>query len=454
MRNMLRNMSRLLNWLRRTSGDGEQPPVTIFTSFRLPFFVGLGAMVMFGGGLVGWSVMAPIAGAVIAMGRVTPEGTTRTIQHLEGGILEEVLVREGEMVSAGQPLVRLRDIKARADHQSLSYRIFKLRLVEARLLAEQMNAASWQPSVPINLSEKHKNLIAGERNLFDIRRKSRQEEIGIYDSRVEQLYLAIRSLEGQSEALKDQALLLEEDIRDVGSLVKKQYETQSRLRGLKRTAAQIREKLAFNQGRIIETREQISDFRLRRLNTQSRWLEEVGSELATVQADLAMLENEFSSTRDVMKRTIVKAPVSGIVANIRMRTIGGVFAPGAEILDVVPEDEPPIVEARVAPTDIDHVRSGQNALVHLSAYSHRNSEPLSASVETVSADLLQDQVTGESYYSARIRIDDQAIAELPPEIELSVGMPTEVFITTDPRTVLSYLVQPLTESLRRAIREP
>jgi membrane fusion protein, type I secretion system len=438
---------------------------TIQQAIRSPVRVGIVAAIVFFGTLALWSVLAPLVGAVIATGRIEPEGATRTVQHLEGGIVSRILVKEGQLVAKGDPLLELQDVQARSRHDELEAQDLALQIRQSRLLAEQSDQTHYDPYAFIEADEngvfehqlmnvRHRELIDVEKRLFEIRRKNQEEERGIYESRIVQLRLSINGREDQIHELESQKRLLDEEIANVQFLIDKGLESLPRFLALKRMLHQLLEREAQNRGEIAETGEQIGDFTLRRLHSESQRKEEIDNELSGVHEKRAVLAEQLVASRDVMTRTVIAAPTAGVVANIRIHTTGGVLSPGAAILDLVPNTEPMIVEAKVRPTDIDHVRAGQAAMVHLSAYSQRYTKPLAATVETVSADLIEDPARNDAYYSARLRIEEAELAQLPDGVVMTAGMPVEVYITTEARSVVSYLLEPMAEGLRRAFREP
>ncbi|WP_181905518.1 HlyD family type I secretion periplasmic adaptor subunit [Aestuariispira insulae] len=429
---------------------------SIAAAIRRPFILGLIVIIGFVGGLSAWSALAPLTGAVIAKGKISSEGATRTVQHLEGGIIDRILVREGQKVRAGEIVMTLQDIQARSAYDELLSVLQTLEVRKKRLLVEQAGKRDWSPDLLQNIHDidrKHRRTLLNEVKLFQSRVKSWQQEGEIYASRIQQLKHVIDGLMEQNIELQQQQSLLEGEIADVQSLVDKGLERRPRILGLKRLLHQLREKQAFNRGRIAETREQVSDFELRRLNSYSRRQEEIDAEISDVQNQITQLREKLGAAKDILERTMLRAPVSGTVANVQINTTGGVLSPGADVLDIVPEGEPIVIQARVSPTDIDDVRPHQPAFVHLSAYSFRYTDPLPGKVLTVSADLIEEKETQQAFYTARIMIAEESLADLPTDVKLTSGMPTEVFIATEARTILTYLFQPMLEYVNRAFRE-
>ncbi|RED43348.1 HlyD family type I secretion periplasmic adaptor subunit [Aestuariispira insulae] len=438
--------------------DNKDSTISTLANGRVmkPFIIGLLFILIFFGGLTAWSVLAPLSGAVIASGNIAPEGTTRVLQHLEGGIVEEILVKEGDQVIAGQPMIKLEQVQAQARFERLKSRDNAMAVRKSRLIAELHDIDSWAPDACC----RGKNHLVGtsEKMLFDVRREKYQKELALYRARQTQLEQDIAGLQLQGQELTEQIDLIEREIQNVQILLNKGLEKLPRMLALQRAKHQLKERIVSNGARIASLRQEIETTDLRQLLAKSSRLEEINQELLEIRRSRLELAEEISSAQDVLERTIIRAPVSGVSENIRVKTRGGVIAPGAEILDIVPGNEKMIVEAKVRPTDIDDVRKGQKAQVHLSAYSYRSTAPLEGIVETVSADLMEASApVGPQqmpYYAARVLIDPVSLANLPAEIELTAGMPAEVFLTTPSRTVFDYLVGPMREAIRRAIREP
>ena len=428
-------------------------------AIRLPVLVGLGTVLIFVAIFTAWSLLAPLAGAVIASGRIAPEGATRTVQHKEGGIIGQILVRDGQKVEAGQALVELADVAILSQRNELEALRTSLEIRQDRLRAEWNGDRIWKPRHSEGNTVGHalydiRQAAENERNLFQMRTRVLIEELKIYDSRIEQTELTIKGLHEQNQEVDNQINLIAQEQTNVQTLVDKGLEKMPRLLAVKRALHQLKERRASNSGKIAQLTEQIGDYRQRKLHVQSQRREEISRELADVQNRQGAIAEKLVTIGDVIRRAIITAPVSGIVANMQVNTEGGVIAPGDSLMDIVPEFEPKIIEAKVDPIDIDNVEVWQNALVHLSSYSMRFLDPMPAFVETLSADLTVDEASQESFYVARIRVEERALRELPEDVRLTAGMPVEVYITTEPRTVVTYLLDPLIETVRRGMREP
>ena len=418
-----------------------------------------GALVigLFFGGLGWWAATAPLAGAAIAPGVISPDGSRRTVQHLEGGIIRAILVDDGSVVRAGDPLIVLEDVQARAGFDVLQTRFHTLAATQARLLAEQAGAASvrfpeWLIHAATDDATALEAMVA-QRAMFDARAQALDERKAILRRRIEQLREEIAGLQAQIRADGRQIALIDEEITDVEELYRKGLERKSRLLALKRARTAIEGDRAERRARIARAEQAIGETDLQIIAQDTAMLEAINEEASAVQFELAEVEQRLAASRDVLERTLITAPTGGTVVQLRFRTHGGVIRPGEPVLEIVPRDEELLVDARVAPIDIDVVRPGLPARVVLPAFQQRHMPQIAGRVRRVSADAIADPQTGARYFEVQVEVDRAGLAALEPEIRLAPGMPAEVYITTGERTVLDYLLSPLYDSLRRAFRE-
>jgi HlyD family type I secretion membrane fusion protein len=436
---------------RALPGRGPEP---LGRLVRGPFLLGCGVIALSVGGLGLWSASAPLAGAALASGQVTVETNRKTIQHLEGGIIRELLVTDGDHVKAGDVLVRLDHVKPRTSLETLHGRYYAALAREARLIAEREGAADIQFPVEL-LQTDHAaaaDAIAGQRRIHEARRAWVDGQIAILNQQVAQLREEIAALEAQVRSETRQSELIGEEIEGVQMLVDKGLERRPRLLSLQRAAEDINGRRSEHLGLIARAQQRIGESELQIADLRNRRIDEIMRELRTVQDELFDVRERIVAARDVLERVEVRAPRDGIVVNRRFHTVGGVVAPGEALLDIVPQSEDLMIEARVRMDDIDIVRPGMKAQVRLVAYKQRWTPSVDGTVRTVSADRLQDQRTGESFFIARVEIDRASLEKLPGA-ELYPGMPADVMIMTAPRTALDYMLSPLTESLAKAFRE-
>jgi HlyD family type I secretion membrane fusion protein len=435
-------------------GPAERPGDSLWRLVRGPFLLGCGVIAFCVVGLTAWGGAAPLAGAAVATGQVVVESYRKTIQHLEGGIVREIAVEEGDTVRAGQLLFRLDDTKARTSLDALQGRYFAARAQEARLIAERDEAQ--EIAFPGELLEATHpaapEAMTGQRKIFVARRTWVAGQIAILRQQVSQLREEIAALQQQVESETRQASLIGEEMQGVEALVNKGLERRPRLLALQRTAEEIGARRSDHLGQIARAQQKIGEAELQITDLQNKRVDEVMRDLRSTQEDLFDLQEKLLAARDVLDRTVVRAPRDGVIVNRRVHTIGGVVSPGDPVVEIVPQAEDLIIEARVRMDDIDEVRPGLPVQVRLTAYKQRWTPTVEGTVRTVSADRLQDQRSGDGFFVARISLDPVSLAKLP-NVQLYPGMPADVFIVTESRTALDYMLSPITASLSRAFRE-
>lgn len=410
------------------------------------FFVGFG----------GWAAWAPLTGAAVAQGFISPEGNRRQVQHLEGGIVERLLVRNGSVVVAGQPLVRLDASLARAKYHSVLKEHRSVLSRHARLVAERQGehemvfpTEDWGDR-DVEIGRK---LFAAEQELFHSRRLARETKRRILRQRIVQLEDEITGIEAQIESQTRNLGLVHKELRGIAGLVEKGFERRPRLIALQREETDVMGARAGNKAALARAQSKIGETEIEITSLESTHREEVETSLSEVQAKLARLREEMRAARDILDRTVITAPVSGIVMKLRIHTEGGVLSAGDQVLDIVPSDEQLLIEARISPRDIDEVRAGLPAKVVLTGYSQRNTPQLHGAVRDVSADRMVDEKTGEFYYQARIELPAGHVAAVAPQVTLKPGMPADVMVVTGRRTLLDYIVEPVTSSFRNSFNE-
>lgn len=402
-----------------------------------------------------WAAFAPLTSAAIAPGQVKAEGDRRTVQHLEGGIIREFLVREGDTVRASQPLVRLDDTQAGASADMLSSQLDSFRAMDARLTAEAAEGPRvvYPPDIIARRAEARiAEMLAAQDAIFANRAAALTSQINVLSQRIEQSQAEIRSYQAQANANDRQLTLIRDELVGVESLVARGYERRPRLLLLQRQAAELegtrnqqRELITRAQRAIAEAEAQIASLRSDRQR-------EIATEQNDTQARIAETQERLRAASDVRRRLEVAAPIAGIVSNLRFFTIGAVVRPGEPILDVVPLNEALVVEGQVSPSDIENVSAGLRAEVRFIGLRRRVVPVLLGEVVYVAADVSFNERTQSSYYKATIRIPPDQL-RLLGETVLQPGMPTEVYIIAAERTMLGYLFQPIRDSFNRAFRE-
>jgi HlyD family secretion protein len=407
-------------------------------------------------GLGTWSTFAPLESAAIAFGAVEAESSRKTIQHLEGGIIGEILVADGDVVRAGQTLIRLDETKARAALEALRGQFWDAKAREARLLAEQHGDE--QVSFPAELETERKEnpsvatVLAGQQSLFETRRQVLRSLAAVMREKVSEVEQEIAGLKAQEIAAAKRAEIVREEAASVEILVNKGLERRPRLLSLEREAADIDGRRGETAAQISRAAQVISESQATLMKMESDRQNEIAQSLRETQNQIFQLREQIQAAKDQLSRTEVKAPEDGVVTDLRVHTPGGVIGAGEALMDLVPQHDQLIVTARVRPDDMDVVRPGQNADVRILAYNQRRTPLLKGAVTLVSADRLLDKRTDEPYYAAKIRVLDLRAAELNG-MRIIPGMPTQVFIKTGSSTVALYALRPLLDSFSGAFRE-
>jgi HlyD family secretion protein/epimerase transport system membrane fusion protein len=430
-------------------GADPAPPISLKT--RPYILAGLTIVILLFGALGSWSAFAMLSSAVLAPGVVTVQSKRKTVQHLEGGIVEEILVRDGDRVEQGELVLRMDRTAAQANAALLSRRIDLLRVREARLSAEREGRESID--FPKDLeSPDSAEIINGEAAVFSSRQLSLKGKVDIMRQRLAQFDQQISGLDAQRAANELQTQLIGEELDGLWPLLKKGYTIKSRLLELERRQAELRGEWGQYIADMTNAKNSIGETRLQMIQIKNDFLELVTAELQDVQAELDDLRERHTAAKDALRRLDVPAPQSGIVVGLGVHTKGAVLSPGQQIMDIVPEGDQLVVEAQLAPQDVDKVSAGLDAVMRLTAFDLETTPELNAMVATVSADRLLDEASGLSYYLVTLNIPEDELAKLK-NVDLKPGMPAEVAIKTGERTALSYLVKPLTDGVARAFKD-
>ena len=438
----------------RRAGRVTGKPLALEALTRRPRRFGYAAaavLVLFFGG---WSVLAPLASAALAPGVVSPDGSRKTIAHLEGGIIRFIHVREGDIVRAGAALVTLDDTQALARYNEIRERYLHVLAIEARLVAEQ--SGTDEIVFPDDLAdaedESAQPAMAGQRALLRSRRATQTGRERILRQRILQLDEQNAGLREVIAAQDRQIALIAQEIEGTQKLYDRGLGTLPRLLALQRAEADLDAEKAANRARIAENGQRIGETEIQLLTIREQAVERANDELAGIQRTLAELRSQIPSRQDTLERTVIRAPISGTVMNIGPTTETGVIRPGEPVLEIVPEDVMLIIDARVRPTDIDRVRPGMEARVLLTAYKQRNLPRIGGVLRSISADRLVDERTGEAYFLAKVVVDTEDLALLDG-VRLAPGMPADVMILNDEQTLIDYLLGPILQSMRRSFHE-
>ena len=421
-----------------------------------PFsIIGYTAITVVLGSLGLWSAFAPLDAAAIAPARVAVEGDRKPIQHLEGGIIQDILVKEAEHVEQGQVLFRIDTTKARATAESLRKQLDAALSLEARLTAE--NAGLDRFAIPAPLETKaHRphvaTALADQRRILDEHRRTLELETAGLDARIRQAQEDITARESRLAGTRLQLASIAEQIGIVSGAAERGYYPRNKLREHERERARLEGEVGGISGEIARFTETIAEVRQQILQAAQRLRDDAGRDLADVRGKIAGLNEQIEVAEDALNRVEVRAPQAGIILGVKVKSPGAVIQPGATLAELVPPTTLLSLTAKVSPLDVQNVAVGQKAQIRFPAFSTRSTPPLYGRVETVSADVVSDETTKETYFSARIIVD---AAGVPHEIaeKLVPGMPADVLIITGERTVLAYFLGPIRDRLAKAMRE-
>jgi HlyD family secretion protein len=410
------------------------------------------AVGLLAGGLI---ALMPLAGAVVVPGNLVVQSNVKTIQHPTGGVVAEIAVHNGMRVSAGDLLVRLDATQAQASLQVVSKQLDEFRARIARLVAERDGLP--QPEIPAEMSVRAdestvKTLLASEASLFKARLTARESQKDLLERRVAQLGEEIVGLDAQVGSKAKQMELIASELSGVQDLYDKRLVPLTRLTTLQRESARLDGERGQLISTIAETKSKIGEARLQMVRLDQDFRTDVVKELGEAQGKEAELVERGVAARDLLDRIEIHAPTSGVVHQLAAHTIGGVVRAGDAIMEVVPDSDDLQIEARLQPNDIDQVRTGQKAFVRFSAFNQRVTPQISGIVSYVSPDTSHDQQSNAPYFTVRVMLPEEE-RRLLAGLQLVSGMPAEVFMQTGSRTMLSYLLKPITDQLQRAFVE-
>jgi HlyD family secretion protein len=424
-------------------------------SIRLHLIIGLAVVVVLAGGLGGWASTAEISGALIAPGSIVVESSVKKVQHPTGGVVGEVRAHDGDVVKAGDVVVRLDDTVTRASLAIVTKSLDGLWARAARLEAEQQGLD--RPVFPPMLLDRAndpdvKNVMASESKLFEVRTTGRIGQKAQFRERVTQLKEEIAGLEAQEKAKDQEIALVEKELVGVRSLYDQHLVQMTRMTTLERDAARLSGERAQYIASRAQARGKITETELQIIQVDKDMVSDVSKDLRETNEKIGEFVERKVTAEDQLRRTDIRAPQDGMVEQSTVHTVGGVITAGDAIMMIVPQADDLQVEAKVNPQDIDKLQIGQKTLLRLSAFNQRTTPELNGLVTRVSPDVTTDQRTGQSYYTIRVSMPPEEVARLG-EVKLIPGMPVEAFVQTGDRTMLSYLIKPLKDQLMRAFRE-
>ena len=435
-----------------------------------PLFIGLMAVMVFFGGFGIWAAFAPLDGAVIAMGEVVSSMNRQVVQHLEGGVVSKILVKEGDHVTKEQPLVHLNSTAAQANLGVIKEKLLVLLATEARLLAiKNHDSEITFPEYIYELSspEVVEKVLANQNELFHSQNNSILGQVKILKQRIKQLRQELSGLASQLEAEQEQYKIITEELEIRKNLLAEGHVSKPYLLNLERSHADSKGKLGYLRATMASKEQKIGENKLEIININNNVMDRAHAELKEVSASITDLRERLKAAEDVLHRTVIKSPQNGTVTGLKCHTIGGVILPGSVIMEVVPVDDDLIIDAKIPTRNIEEILSAQSvqenlvangdyvglkAKVRLSAFNIRKFGLVGGIVTQVSADALTD-TSGMRYYSLRVVIPKSSYSGRFENLKLYPGMPAEVFVVTRSRTLLEYLLTPITSTFEKAFKE-
>jgi HlyD family secretion protein len=425
-------------------------------SIRLHLIVGLAVVIVLAGGFGGWASTVQISGALIAPGAVVVDSNVKKVQHPTGGVVGEVRVRDGDLVKAGDIVVRLDDTVTKASLAIVVKTLNGLYARAARLEAEQRGDSklTFPPQLTERASDPDvQNVMVSESKLFDVRVTGRTGQKAQLRERVSQLNEEIGGLSAQEQAKDKEIALIEKELVGVRQLYDQHLVQLTRLTTLERDAARLNGERAQYIAQRAQAKGKITETELQIIQVDKDMVSEVSKDLRETNDKIGEFVERKVTAEDQLRRVDIRAPQDGMVLQNNVHTVGGVITAGDAMMMIVPQADDLSVEAKVDPKDIDKLQIGQKTLMRLSAFNQRTTPELNGLVTRVSADVTTDQRTGQSYYTIRVSLPPTEVARLGDNNKLIPGMPVEAFVQTGDRTMMSYLIKPLHDQLMRSFRE-
>lgn len=417
--------------------------------------IGMWALAVGFGGFLLWAAVAPLDEGVASPGSVAIDTKRKPVQHLTGGIVKEVLVGEGDRVKEGQVLIKLDEAVARANFEGSRQRYLSLRATQARLVAEQTGARTiqWHPDLVAGGEDPLiRAQMSTQEQLMGARRSGLAADLQSLNENIQGQMGLIQSYEGMLESRKSQLELLNEELKNTRGLVAEGYAPRNRQLELERMVAESRSSQAELLGNIIRARRAIGEMRQRGISRQQEYRKDIESQMADVSREVLGEAEKFRALQNDLARIEIKAPAAGQVVGLGVQASGVVIQAGQKLMDIVPNDEPLLLEAKVAPHFIDRVHAGLPVDIRFSAFSHSPSLVVDGKVQSISGDLITEQQTNVSYYLARVAVTPEGVKQLGKRT-MQPGMPAEVIFKTGERTLLTYLMGPLTKRIAASMKE-
>ncbi|MBP7543895.1 MAG: HlyD family type I secretion periplasmic adaptor subunit [Acidovorax sp.] len=435
-----------------SSAPNEKAPANTGRAAR----IGLWTLGVGFGGFLLWAAFAPLGEGVPSHGMVTIDTKSKPVQHLTGGIVKQVLVGEGDVVKEGQTLIELDAAVARANYESVRQRYLGFRAMQGRLIAEQTGASKvdFHPDLKAAASDPLiRSQMLTQEQLFQSRRSALRADLQGIEEGVQGQQALLQAYEGMSANRRSQLALLQDELKHTRELVKEGYTPRNRQLELERAQAENQTSIAETQGNIMRARHSISEFRQRAISRQQEYRKEVETQLADVAREVQSDAEKLVAVTADLERTEIKSPASGQVVALAVQAPGSVVQAGQKLMDIVPQGEALILETRIEPHLIDKVHAGLLTDVRFTAFSHSPQLVVQGKLISISGDLIRDpQPNGASYYLARVAVTPEGMKVLGKR-RMQPGMPAEVIINTGERSLLTYLLNPLTKRLAASMKE-
>lgn len=434
-----------------TTLEGE---LALPTDTHKPMRIGLWALGIGFGGFLLWSAIAPLDEGVPTHGMVSIDTKRKAVQHQTGGIIKQVFVKEGQYVKDDEPLIRLDDAATQANYASIRQHYLTYRAMEGRLQAEQTGAKSISFHADLQQTESDpfvREVVSTQLQLFQSRRMSLQAELQANKETIQGQEAAIKGYEGMLSARQSQLSFLQEDLKGMRELVKEGYAPRNKQLELERMTAEAMASIAELQGNIQRARSAIAELKMRAVQREQDYRKEVDGQLSDVRREVQADADKYKATSEELARTVIRAPAEGQVVGLIAQTVGGVITPGQKLMDIVPDNEPLLLETKVPPHLIDRVKTGDIADARFNSFAHSPQLVVDGKISSISSDLLQEP-NQPPYYLARVVITPEGMKKLGDR-QLQPGMPVEVVIKTGERSVLTYLLHPLLKRMAASMKE-
>ncbi len=421
--------------------------------FRKPIVTGLLVICVTFGGFGAWAAWAPIEGAVVAPGIVAVSGKRKTVQHLEGGIVQHLYIKEGDSVVAGQKLIKLDDTQLKTQLDIYQSQYFIALATEARLHTERDEESTIRFSnLLFEGDARAMEAIDSQTRVFMARKAALEGEQELLRQKEEQLKSKVKGINAIVKGKQELLVSYADEIKDYKRLVKQGFSDKVRLRELQRNYSVVLSEVAELEADAIAANLEVGEVSLKQLQVIKDFRSNVVDQLGSIKSQLFDLDEKIRGLKDRLTRTQIKAPVKGIVLDLAIHTVGGVIQQGDRIMDIVPQAEELVLEVKIQPKDIDRVYVGQTTHVRFSAFNSRTTPTVEGKLARIAADALIDEKTGQPFYSARVELTQKSITLLA-DLALHPGMPAEVYINTGARTMLEYVVRPLSDGLAKSFTE-